>query len=149
MIALSNTSDKAMRAQVAESVSIIAGVDFPDKWPDLVDVSTFQLGCGCPRTSPEGREGQNTSHAIARRNSFRRCHQQITTSTLACSRRHTRYSVHGELPRAQTHSSQRSTTCSPASRSPSLNSCFTPPPCSSLLPLLPTWRPSHKPKSRL
>ncbi|EPS95676.1 hypothetical protein FOMPIDRAFT_1025652 [Fomitopsis schrenkii] len=37
MIALSNASDKAMRAQVAESVSIIAGVDFPDKWPDLVD----------------------------------------------------------------------------------------------------------------
>ena len=49
MIALSNASDKAMRAQVAESVSIIAGVDFPDKWPDLVDVSTIQLGRGCIR----------------------------------------------------------------------------------------------------
>lgn len=49
MIALSNVSHKAMRAQVAEAVSIIAAVDFPDKWPDLVDVSTFKLGRGSLR----------------------------------------------------------------------------------------------------
>lgn len=54
MIALSNASDKAMRAQVAESVSIIAGVDFPDKWPDLVDVSTIQIGRGSLEVSPGG-----------------------------------------------------------------------------------------------
>ncbi|KAI0833709.1 Cse1-domain-containing protein [Trametes gibbosa] len=37
MIQLSNPSDKAVRAQVAESISLIAKVDFPERWPDLVD----------------------------------------------------------------------------------------------------------------
>ncbi|KAI0350026.1 Cse1-domain-containing protein [Trametes cingulata] len=37
MIQLSNPSDKAVRAQVAESISLIAKVDFPEQWPDLVD----------------------------------------------------------------------------------------------------------------
>ncbi|OJT05838.1 Importin-alpha re-exporter [Trametes pubescens] len=37
MIQLSNASDKAVRAQVAESISLIAKVDFPEQWPDLVD----------------------------------------------------------------------------------------------------------------
>lgn len=39
MINLSSASDKAMRAQVAESISLIASSDFPERWPDLVDVS--------------------------------------------------------------------------------------------------------------
>lgn len=39
MITLSNASDKAVRAQVAESISLVAKVDFPERWPDLVDVS--------------------------------------------------------------------------------------------------------------
>ena len=43
MIQLSNASDKAIRAQVAESISLIAKVDFPEQWPDLVDVSTFAI----------------------------------------------------------------------------------------------------------
>ncbi|KAK0469414.1 CAS/CSE protein [Desarmillaria tabescens] len=37
MLALSNPTDKAIRAQVAESVSLIAELDFPGKWPDLID----------------------------------------------------------------------------------------------------------------
>ncbi|KAI0296781.1 armadillo-type protein [Multifurca ochricompacta] len=37
MIALSNANEKAIRAQIAESVSLIAELDFPEKWPDLID----------------------------------------------------------------------------------------------------------------
>ncbi|VDB88356.1 unnamed protein product [Peniophora sp. CBMAI 1063] len=37
MIALSAPKDKAVRAQIAESVSLIAEIDFPDQWPDLID----------------------------------------------------------------------------------------------------------------
>ena len=38
MIALSNPVDKAIRAQIAASVSLIAELAFPQAWPDLVDV---------------------------------------------------------------------------------------------------------------
>lgn len=38
MLALSNPTEKAIRAQVAESVSLIAELDFPEKWPNLIDV---------------------------------------------------------------------------------------------------------------
>lgn len=38
MLALSSPPDKAIRAQVAESVSLIAELDFPEKWTDLIDV---------------------------------------------------------------------------------------------------------------
>ncbi|GLB42771.1 putative importin alpha re-exporter [Lyophyllum shimeji] len=37
MLALSNPADKAVRAQVAESVALIAELDFPEKWTDLID----------------------------------------------------------------------------------------------------------------
>ncbi|KAF8188046.1 importin alpha re-exporter [Pholiota molesta] len=37
MLALSAPSDKAIRAQVAESVSLIAELDFPVKWENLID----------------------------------------------------------------------------------------------------------------
>ncbi|KAF9463182.1 CAS/CSE protein [Collybia nuda] len=37
MLTLSNLTDKAIRAQVAESVSLVAELDFPLKWPDLID----------------------------------------------------------------------------------------------------------------
>jgi len=33
-------SDKSLRAQVAESISLIAELDFPAKWPEVIDVST-------------------------------------------------------------------------------------------------------------
>lgn len=38
MIALSGPNEKAIRAQIAESVSLIAELDFPERWPDLIDV---------------------------------------------------------------------------------------------------------------
>ncbi|OSC99927.1 Cse1-domain-containing protein [Trametes coccinea BRFM310] len=43
MIQLSNASDKAIRAQVAESISLIAKVDFPENWPDLADKLVMSL----------------------------------------------------------------------------------------------------------
>nr|VWP01251.1 Succinate-semialdehyde dehydrogenase (EC [Ganoderma boninense] len=43
MIQLSNPSDKAVRAQVAESISLVAKCDFPERWPDLVDKLTVSL----------------------------------------------------------------------------------------------------------
>jgi exportin-2 (importin alpha re-exporter) len=41
MLALSNPQDKTIRSQVAEAVSLIAGLDFPAKWPDLIDVRKY------------------------------------------------------------------------------------------------------------
>ncbi|KAN0129953.1 Armadillo-type fold [Lactarius tabidus] len=41
MIAHSGVSDKAIRAQIAESVSLITELDLPERWPDLID-SHFQ-----------------------------------------------------------------------------------------------------------
>ena len=38
MIALSGASDKAIRAHIAESISLMAEPDFPERWPDLIDV---------------------------------------------------------------------------------------------------------------
>lgn len=38
MITLSAKSDRTLRAQVAETVSIIAGYDFPERWDGLVKV---------------------------------------------------------------------------------------------------------------
>jgi exportin-2 (importin alpha re-exporter) len=38
MIALSTPADKALRAQVAETVSLVAQQDFPTQWPTLIDV---------------------------------------------------------------------------------------------------------------
>ncbi|KAF8452428.1 armadillo-type protein [Boletus edulis BED1] len=37
MVTLSNPADKSIRAQIAESVALIAELDFPPKWPDLID----------------------------------------------------------------------------------------------------------------
>ena len=38
MLSLSAPTDKAIRAQVAESVALIAELDFPAKWENLIDV---------------------------------------------------------------------------------------------------------------
>lgn len=43
MLSLSAPADKAIRAQVAESVSLIAELDFPAKWDNLIDVSGFSF----------------------------------------------------------------------------------------------------------
>ncbi|ESK86419.1 importin-alpha export [Moniliophthora roreri MCA 2997] len=44
MLRLSDPADKGIRAQVAESVALVAELDFPSKWPDLIDqlVSSLQ-----------------------------------------------------------------------------------------------------------
>lgn len=42
MIALATGANKSLRAQIAETISIIARLDFPRQWPDLIDVSTFE-----------------------------------------------------------------------------------------------------------
>ena len=38
MVALSGTSNKAIRAQIAETVSLIAELQFPERSPDIIDV---------------------------------------------------------------------------------------------------------------
>lgn len=43
MTTLSDSSDKSVRIQVAEAVSQIAELDFPAKWPDLIDVRSFSF----------------------------------------------------------------------------------------------------------
>jgi hypothetical protein len=43
MLALFSPADKAIRAQVAESVSLVAELDFPLKWTDLIDVRTESI----------------------------------------------------------------------------------------------------------
>ena len=57
MISLSNSSDKAIRAQVAESISLVAKSDFPENWPDLVDVSSLLLTRLVCRTLTHGIPG--------------------------------------------------------------------------------------------
>ncbi|KZP07876.1 Cse1-domain-containing protein [Athelia psychrophila] len=39
MLHLSARDDKIIHAQVTESVNLIAELDFPERWPDLIDVS--------------------------------------------------------------------------------------------------------------
>lgn len=47
MLALSAQSDRGLRAQIAETVTIVAKYDFPHAWPDLMDVSLFVFGLLC------------------------------------------------------------------------------------------------------
>jgi exportin-2 (importin alpha re-exporter) len=39
LVVLSNAQDKTIRAQVAESISLIAELDFPERWSELIDVT--------------------------------------------------------------------------------------------------------------
>ncbi|OAX36460.1 Cse1-domain-containing protein [Rhizopogon vinicolor AM-OR11-026] len=43
MIALSDPADKTIRAQIAEAVALIAELDFPLKWSDLIDQLVLSL----------------------------------------------------------------------------------------------------------
>ena len=43
MISLASPMDKNLRAQVAETVSVIAGYDFPERWDGLVQVRSGQM----------------------------------------------------------------------------------------------------------
>ena len=38
MVALSGASDKAIQPQIAESISLMAELDLPDRWPNIIDV---------------------------------------------------------------------------------------------------------------
>ena len=51
MITLSAPTDKNLRTQVAETVSIIAGYDFPERWDNLIDVRIVAL-CMRPHLFP-------------------------------------------------------------------------------------------------
>ncbi|KAJ7180497.1 CAS/CSE protein [Mycena filopes] len=62
MLALSAApGDKAIRAQTAESISLIAELDFPAKWPDLIDHLTTSLS---PTSSSANIAILQTSHSI-------------------------------------------------------------------------------------
>ncbi|KAF7294456.1 Importin N-terminal domain-containing protein [Mycena kentingensis (nom. inval.)] len=62
MIALStDPSDKAVRAQTAESIALIAELDFPEKWPDLVDQLVASLSATSSSTNIAILQ---TSHSI-------------------------------------------------------------------------------------
>ncbi|KAF7308719.1 Importin N-terminal domain-containing protein [Mycena chlorophos] len=62
MIALSSDPrDKTIRAQTAESIALIAELDFPAKWPDLVDQLTGSLS---PTSSSTNIAILQTSHSI-------------------------------------------------------------------------------------
>ena len=43
MISLSSPTDKTIRAQIAESISLIASNDFPGQWSDLIEVRGYSL----------------------------------------------------------------------------------------------------------
>jgi hypothetical protein len=59
MIALSDHTDKAIRAQIAESVALIAELDFPVKWTDLIDVRD-----PCLTTSSQSDPFTTATHLI-------------------------------------------------------------------------------------
>lgn len=90
MIALSGSNEKVIRAQVAESVSLIAELDFPERWPDLIDVRQWSFP-PCPFILiPLGS------------NSYNPLTMMISTSTLAFWKRHTRSIVRGAPKHART-----------------------------------------------
>ncbi|KAI6026014.1 CAS/CSE protein [Pisolithus marmoratus] len=43
MIALSDPTEKSIRAQIAESVALVAELDFPEKWSNLIDQLVISL----------------------------------------------------------------------------------------------------------
>jgi exportin-2 (importin alpha re-exporter) len=43
MIALSGASDKAIRTQIAQAISLIAELDFPSQWGDLIAVRAHSI----------------------------------------------------------------------------------------------------------
>ncbi|KAK2460740.1 hypothetical protein APHAL10511_007210 [Amanita phalloides] len=63
MLALSKSSDAPVRVQIAEAVSLIAELDFPARWPDLID----QLVTSLSTTDYEVNLGVlQTAHSIFR-----------------------------------------------------------------------------------
>ncbi|KDQ49269.1 hypothetical protein JAAARDRAFT_201016 [Jaapia argillacea MUCL 33604] len=74
MIALSAPTDKASRAQVAESVSLIAEVDFPERWPTLIETLVNSLSQDNYNINIAVLE---TAHSI-----FRRWRSQVRSDNL-------------------------------------------------------------------
>jgi hypothetical protein len=94
MIALSGASDKAIRTQNAEAICLIAGLDFPSQWGDLITVCTLDH-LFCPSdTCPS--------------NSYPPSHRRITTSTSAYWKLLILYSYLGDHNPAPISSSLRS-----------------------------------------
>ncbi|KAF8635563.1 hypothetical protein AX15_000213 [Amanita polypyramis BW_CC] len=74
MLVLSKPSDAPIRVQIAEAVSLIAELDFPKKWPDLID----QLVASLSETDYNANLGVlETAHSI-----FRPWRSQVRTDTL-------------------------------------------------------------------
>jgi hypothetical protein len=90
MIALSGSSEKAIRAQIAESVSLIAELDFPERWPDLIDVR-----------QQSSLIFSSNSHIIDS-NSSNLSAAKISTSTLAYWKQRIQSSAHGAPKPART-----------------------------------------------
>ncbi|KAH7910550.1 CAS/CSE protein [Hygrophoropsis aurantiaca] len=74
MIALSGPADKAIRAQIAESVALIAELDFPVKWTDLIDQLVMSLS---PTEYSVNIGVLETAHSI-----FRQWRAQVRTDEL-------------------------------------------------------------------
>lgn len=105
MIALSSPSDKTIRSQVAETISVVASYDFPDKWTDLIDVS--------PHFSVFNRDTHAVlccCYAFNHRSLFPLCRIPTSRSMSVCCRLPIPYSTHGDLPQDLIHCSQLSTT---------------------------------------
>ncbi|KAI5122027.1 hypothetical protein M0805_008018 [Coniferiporia weirii] len=63
MITLSGPTDKNLRAQVAETVSIIAGYDFPERWDNLID-QLVQALSPSPESYSTNLSVLETAHSI-------------------------------------------------------------------------------------
>lgn len=57
MIRLADPTEKQIRIQIAESVSLIAELDFPEKWPDLIDVSLGVISSFVANSHPKATSG--------------------------------------------------------------------------------------------
>ncbi|KAG6820300.1 hypothetical protein H0H93_002564 [Arthromyces matolae] len=74
MLALSNPADRSIRAQVAEAVALIAELDFPTKWTNLID----QLVASLSATDYNVNVGVlETAHSI-----FRKWRAQVRSDSL-------------------------------------------------------------------
>ncbi|KAI0029192.1 importin alpha re-exporter [Vararia minispora EC-137] len=61
MVALLAPADRALRAQIAETVALIAAEDFPERWPDLIDHLVASLS---PSNFTANAAVLETAHAI-------------------------------------------------------------------------------------
>ncbi|KAL0945218.1 hypothetical protein HGRIS_000730 [Hohenbuehelia grisea] len=74
MLSLSDPADKSIRAQIAETVSLIAALDFPNEWPDLIDQLVKALS---PTNYHANLSILETAHSM-----FRRWRSQMRSNDL-------------------------------------------------------------------